>query len=364
MSMKLQEYIEPDFTEEIFVNAPNVVFEKAPRDMAAPDNYHATSIFPEYFKVHDEWLLAEESRMDCLPVYEDGIIKIKEFRNLREGDLVATGRTEDCEDGIYVHSHCFVTDSYDVDKSFSFRQGRSRETGFTCDYDELIEVLKHEKENGYIAWVLGPACAFDQGARDAFSKLVEEGYVDALLAGNALATHDLEAGYLGTALGSDIYNQKHHYNGHYNHLETINKVNQHGSIAKFIEEENIQDGIIRACIKSDVPFVLNGSVRDDGPLPEVYEHTYVGQDAVRSHIKKATTVIGMATTLHTIAAGNMTPVFRVMADGTKRPIFFYIVDTSEFAVNKLSDRGSLSSKGIVTNVQDFVINLSKGLGLE
>ncbi len=363
MKFKLQEYIQPNFNEDELVNAPDAQFRPAPKDMAAPDNFHATSIFPEYFKVKGQWLLAEESRMDCLPVLENGKIFIREFRNLKKGDMVAVGRSEDGEEGIFVHSHCFVPQSYDVDKSFSFRQGRSRETGFSVDYHNLLEVLKHEKEHGHILWVLGPACAFDQEARKAFSALIANGYVDGLLAGNALATHDLEAGYLGTALGADIYTQRHHYNGHYNHIDTINKVNQYGSIKKFIEGENITDGIVRACMDHHVPLVLNGSIRDDGPLPEVLEHTYQGQDAMRSHIRKATTVIGMATTLHTIATGNMTPVFRVMKDGTIRPIFFYIVDTSEFAVNKLTDRGSLGSKGIVTNVQDFVINLKKGLNL-
>ena len=108
--------------------------------------------------------------------------------------------------------------------------------------------------------------------------------------------------------------------------------------------------------------VLNGSIRDDGPLPEIYEHTYVGQDAIREQIRKSTTVIGMATVLHTIAAGNMTPSYRVTEDGIVRPIYFYTIDTSEFAVNKLGDRGSLAAKGIVTNVQDFVRNLAENLG--
>ena len=151
--------------------------------------------------------------------------------------------------------------------------------------------------------------------------------------------------------------------GHYNHLDTINTINRYGSIAKFIEEEKINSGIINACVKNGVPFVLNGSIRDDGPLPEVYEHTYIGQDTIRSHVRKATTVIGMATVLHTIATGNMTPTYRVLSDGTIRPVYFYMVDTSDFAANKLGDRGSLSAKGIVTNVQDFLINVCKGLGL-
>ncbi|MBQ7051164.1 MAG: hypothetical protein IJN87_11120, partial [Firmicutes bacterium] len=109
--------------------------------------------------------------------------------------------------------------------------------------------------------------------------------------------------------------------------------------------------------------VLGGSIRDDGPLPPVFGNVYEAQDAMRDQIRKATTVICMATTLHTIATGNMTPSFRVLPDGTIRQVYFYCVDISEFAVNKLADRGSLSARGIVTNVQDFVVNLAKGLGI-
>lgn len=363
MTFKLKEYITPDFSTAKFTEAPNAAIQPAPKAMAAPVGYHATSIFPEYFKINGDWLLAEDTRMDCVAVYENGKIVVKEFRNIRMGDTILMGRTENGEDGIYVHSNCFKTEEEKKGEVFSFRQGRSRETGFTCDYDFLYELLKHEKSNGYIVWVLGPACTFDLEARKAFSKLVEHGYVHALLAGNALATHDLEAGFLGTALGQDLYTQRSHYNGHYNHIDTINKVNLHGSIEKFIEEEQILDGIMYSCTKNKVPYVLNGSIRDDGPLPEVHEHTYDGQDAMRAHIRKATTVIGMATTLHTIAAGNMTPTYRVLPSGEIREIYFYTVDTTEFAVNKLGDRGSLGAKGIVTNVQDFVSNLCKGLDL-
>ena len=151
--------------------------------------------------------------------------------------------------------------------------------------------------------------------------------------------------------------------GHYHHIDTINRVRRHGSIPAFMEAEGIDNGIIHACVKNDVPYVLTGSIRDDGPLPEVYADVYAGQDAMRQQVKKATTVICMATTLHAIATGNMTPSFRVMPDGTVRQVYFYCVDISEFAVNKLGDRGSLSARTIVTNVQDFVVNVAKGLGL-
>lgn len=364
MSFKLAKYVKPDFSQEKFINAPNATLVKAPHEKAAPKGFHATSIFPEYFKIDGKWHLAEDSRMDAVPVWDGEKIHVVEFRNIKSGDMIVVGRTEDCSEGIYVHDNCWEKDDDEVKNTFAFRQGRSRETSFTQDYKELVELLKYEKEhNGYVVWVLGPACSFDTEARRVMQEIIAQGYCQALLAGNALATHDLEGGFLGTALGCDITNQKQHFMGHYNHLDTINAINTYGSIAEFIEKEGIKDGIIHSCVKNGVPFVLNGSIRDDGPLPEVYEHAYEGQDTIRSHIRKATTVIGMATVLHTIAAGNMTPTYRVLEDGTIRPIPFYMVDTSEFAANKLGDRGSLAAKGIVTNVQDFMKNLREGLNL-
>lgn len=362
MSFKLKPFTPPDFTQPRFANAPDAVLVPAPRDGVAPEGYHAMSIFPEYFKLDGRWLLAEESRMDCVPVYEDGRIVVREFRLLRRGDLVAVGRTEQCQEGIYVYPDGFGERKAEQD-IFCFRQGRSRETAFSRDYDELYDILRHDRDHGKIVWVMGPAFAFDEDAREAFSALIRGGYVHAVLAGNALATHDLEAAYLHTALGQNIYTQESQPNGHYNHLDTINRVKFHGSIPAFLREEKIDNGIIYQCETCGVPYVLAGSIRDDGPLPPVYGNVYQAQDAMRNQIRPATTVICMATMLHTIATGNMTPSYRVLPDGTVRQVFFYCVDIAEFAVNKLSDRGSLSARGIVTNVQDFIVTLRKGLGL-
>ena len=358
----LKPYFPPDFSEARFQNAPEAVLKPAPFDGVAPEHYHAMSIFPEYFKIGGQWLLAEESRMDCVAVYENGKIVVREFRLLKKGDLIVTGRTENCEEGIFMHPDGFREHKAEKDV-FAFRQNRSRETAFSRDYDELYELLKYERDHGKIVWVMGPAFAFDADARRAMAKLIENGYVHAVLAGNALATHDLEGAYLRTALGQDIYTQESMPNGHYNHLDLINRVRYHGSIKSFIENEHIDNGIIYSCEKYGVPYVLGGSIRDDGPLPPVYGDVYAAQNAMRDQIRSATTVISMATMLHTIATGNMTPSYRVLPDGTVRQIYFYCVDVSEFVVNKLADRGSLSARGIVTNVQDFVVNLQKGLGL-
>ena len=361
MSFQLRRYMPPDFHEPSLRDAPNALLQEAPADGVAPFGYHATSIFPEYFRVDGTWLLAEDSRMDCVAVYRNGKIDAVEFRNLRQGDLVFVGRTEDGSEGILVWPYGFSEDHTLQGDAFAFRQGRSRETAFSRDYDELYRLLQYEKNHGNILWVMGPACAFDHDSRNAFAGLIQDGYVHGLIAGNALATHDLEGAYLNTALGQDIYTQKNQPNGHYNHLDTLNRVRTCGSINAFIHEEKISSGIMYSCIERKVPFVLGGSIRDDGPLPETIGDVYHAQNSMRDLVRNATTVICMATMLHTIAVGNMTPSYRVMQDGTVREIYFYVVDISEFMIRKLADRGSLSAKSIVTNAQDFVVQVYKNL---
>lgn len=360
MSFELLHYTKPDFQKEPLKSADDARYEPSPGDGVVPEDYHATTIFPEYFKVNGKWLLAKESRMDCVAVLQGEAIEVVEFRNIKKGDLVFVGRSESGEEGIFVDPNGFQAPSNENGETFAFRQRRSRETAFSKDYDSIYELLRYEKDHGNILWVMGPACVFDADSRDAFAKLIRSGYVHGVLAGNALATHDLEAAYKGTALGQDIYTQKSRPLGHYNHIDTINRARFYGSIEAFVRKENLDNGIICACVEKNIPFVLAGSIRDDGPLPGVYADVYKAQDRMRALVKKATTVICLATTLHAIATGNMTPSFRILQDGTIRPVFFYIVDISEFAVNKLSDRGSLAARGVITNVQDFIVNLCKG----
>ena len=361
MDFILPVYNKPDFTEERFVSAPNVSTAFVQINGVAPEQFHSTSMFPEYFKVNGEWKIAEDSRMDCcVVVRDDGTLEVVEFRNLKKGDRVILGRTENGADGIYLHSNGFQ-EQYIPGDAFAFRTGRSRETAFSQDYDTLYNLLMYERENnGHILWVMGPACAFDADARASMRYLIENGFVQGILAGNALATHDLEAALFGTALGQNIYSQKPQHNGHYNHIEVLNRVRRAGSIEKFIDTYKIDDGIIESCVHNNIPFVLAGSIRDDGPLPEVIGNVYDAQDAMRDQIRKATTVICLATQLHTIAACNMTPSYRVI-NGSVRPLFIYTVDVSEFAINKLVDRGSLSATGIITNAQDFVVMVAKGI---
>jgi lysine-ketoglutarate reductase/saccharopine dehydrogenase-like protein (TIGR00300 family) len=362
MSLTLPPYNPPDFNEPGLRDAPTVVFETVTQAMVPPENYHATSIYPEYFHIRKgEWRLLKQSRMDCVVVLNrDGSLAVREFRHLQAGDHVACGRRENGEDGILVHTEAFDFPEH-VSQKFAFRSHITRETSFSIDYDELYDLLEFERENGFIVWVLGPAVVFDRDARDAFVQLIEHGYVHALLAGNALAVHDVEAALFGTGLGQEIYSKRTVELGHYNHLDAITKIRVVGSIEKAISEGLIKNGVMRAIIRKGLSYVLAGSIRDDGPLPEVIGDVYQAQDKMRDVARQATTVIALATQLHAIAAANMLPSYKVVGENQVRPVYFYTVDMSEFAINKLVNRGSLTARSILTNVQDFVVTVERGL---
>jgi len=362
MAFSLPTYTPPDFTEARFKACPPVTFEKVKAPGVAPENFHATSIYPEYLQVREGvWELLRESRMDCVIVLKpDHSLEVMEFRRLGVGDLVACGRGENGEDGIFVHTGGFQFPTHRMEK-FSFRTQLTRETSFSIDYDELYTLLEYERENGFILWVLGPAVVFDRDARDAFSGLVQARFVHALLAGNALAVHDIEGAFFGTALGQDIYSKARTPLGHYQHLDAINRVKAVGSVEAAVRKGLVRDGIMKAVITKGVPFVLAGSIRDDGPLPEVIADAYQAQDAMRALARRATTVVALATQLHAIATGNMVPSYQLVGENSARPVYFYTVDMSEFAVTKLLNRGSLTARSIITNVQDFVVTVERGL---
>lgn len=362
MAFKLPVYHPPDFQSGPSASASPVKTETAPADGIAPDNFHATTNYPEYLhRGEGNWVLVRESRMDCVIVLNNGVPEVVEPRRLRKGDRVVVGRSENGEDGILVHDRGFPPENMTGDK-FSFHTRRTRETPFSRSYDQIYDILRHDRDNGFIVWVLGPAVAFDRDSRSCMQGLIENGFCHGIMAGNALATHDMEASHFGTGLGQDIYSQELHPGGHYNHLDMLNQVRKAGSLGKAIRDLKICDGIIYSCEKMGIPFVLAGSIRDDGPLPEVIGDACGSQDEMRRYARKATTVITLATQLHSIAFGNMTPGYRVMENQDVRPVYFYIVDMTEFSADKLANRGSLQAIPILTNVQDFMINLWNNLG--
>jgi lysine-ketoglutarate reductase/saccharopine dehydrogenase-like protein (TIGR00300 family) len=279
----------------------------------------------------------------------DGVIWVREGRRVRAGDLVAIGREEDGSGGIYVHAYGFHRPS--SPNEFSF-MGTVVSRERPIDYPQMARLLIQERDRGgYIVWVVGPAIVHAR-ARAEFVWFVEHGFVHVLLAGNAVAVHDIEASIFGTSLGVPESGEPA-AGGHSLHLRAINRVRAAGSIASAVEAGVITDGIMHSCVRGRVPFVLCGSIRDDGPLPEVIADVLAAQDAMRQHAKKATMAVMIATALHAIATGNMLPAF-VESDGALRELPTICVDSSEFVVSKLKDRGTHQAFGVVTNAQDFL----------
>lgn len=223
------------------------------------------------------------------------------------------------------------------------------------NYGQIADILQEAKDKpGKIIWVLGPAVIHGGGIDDV-AWLVRNGYVGALLAGNALAAHDIEHAMKGTSLGVNDNSEAVH-NGHRNHLEAINRVRKAGSIANAVREGLIKEGIMYECVQNDVPFVLAPSPRDDGPLPDVIVNQIEAQRAMREQTIDASVVVMGATVLHSIATGNMTPTYRIDGDEIN-PIPVICVDTEEFVVTKLSDRGTSQAIGIISNITDFLARL-------
>ena len=323
----------------------------APADGVLPDGFFSTTNLPTYVRVNGEWRMPREPRMDAALLLEaGGELWIREGRRIRKGELVAVGRREDGSEGIYVHSSAFLGDAEEGEFKFMTSEV-SREK--PIDYSLMARILVEERERaGYPVWVTGPALVHSRARAD-MTWFVANGFVGALLAGNAVAVHDIEASIFGTTLGMSGSGEAT-AGGHGLHMRAINKVRAAGSIADAVSQGVITDGIMHACVVHRVPFVLTGSIRDDGPLPDVITDALEGQDVMKQHTTKATLAIMIATALHAIATGNMLPAFVRDPDGTLRELPTICVDSSEFVVSKLKDRGTHQAFGVVTNAQDFL----------
>ena len=341
----------PDFTAPRLAQAPDARFVPAPADGVLPENFFSTTNLPTYVRVAGEWRMPREPRMDSALVLDaDGELWIREGRRVKRGDRVAVGHAEDGSDGILVHASAFLGDG--AEGEFKFMTSEvSREK--PIDYALMARILVEERERGgYPVWVTGPALVHSR-ARSDMTWFIQHGFVGALLAGNAVAVHDIEASIFGTTLGMTGSGEAT-TGGHGLHMRAINKVRAAGSIASAVEQGIVTDGIMHACVVRGVPFVLTGSIRDDGPLPDVITDAIAAQDAMKRHTTRATMAILVATALHAIATGNMLPAFVTEADGSLRELPTICVDSSEFVVSKLKDRGTHQAFGVVTNAQDFM----------
>jgi lysine-ketoglutarate reductase/saccharopine dehydrogenase-like protein (TIGR00300 family) len=343
----------------------NARFEPAPANGIAPERFYTTTNYPSYVRREDKWELIRRARMDCAVVIDptSGKLISMEPRKLKKSDLVLVGQAvlapneepwkkricETGEEGIYVHVGGFSNQA-EKQGEFSFMSG-GVSPEYPVEYTEIAGLLEeHRNDNeGFSIWVLGPA-VIHSGGRKAMQWLVEQGFVGTVFGGNGVATHDLELSMIGTSLGRGAEG------GHRHHLTVLNKIRELGSIHAAVEAGLIKDGIMYACDRNNVPFVLTGTIRDDGPLPEVITDSIQAQDAMREHTVHATLVITIATVLHSVATGNMLPVY-IERKGQIAPVELIAVDVDQFAVTKLMDRGSHQAIGIVRNAADFLSNL-------
>jgi lysine-ketoglutarate reductase/saccharopine dehydrogenase-like protein (TIGR00300 family) len=346
-------YIPPDFASPALVRAPAARTVRAERDGVLPDDFFATTNLPTYIKgVDGTWTMPREPRMDGVLVRDaSGTWWVREGRRVKQGDEVVVGLAEDGSEGVLVHSTGFQGDN-GAQGDFHFMSSQvSREK--PIDYRLIARMLVEEKRRGgYVLWVAGPALVHSR-ARDNLVWFIRNGFVQALLAGNAVAVHDIEAAVVGTTLGMTSEGAPTE-GGHAAHMRAINAVRRAGTIARAVKTDIITSGIMHACVVEEVPFVLGGSLRDDGPLPDVITDAVAAQDAMRVHTVRATMAVMIATALHSIAVGNMLPAYYDDPQHGIMELPTICVDASEFLVSKLKDRGTHQAVGVVTNAQDFM----------
>lgn len=347
------QYRPPNFDAPPLAGAPDARFEPAPADGVLPDRFFSTTNLPTYVKASGAWRRPRLPRMDCVVVrHSTGDMVVTEPRQVKRGHLIAVGTEEDGSEGIFVHAEGFLGGSHSANE-FRFMQTEvSRER--PVDYAVLAELLGEEKQRGgRILWVVGPALVHAR-AREDMIWFVKNGYVQVFFGGNAVAVHDLEAAIFGTTLGMSSSGEGVE-GGHALHMRAINAIRRAGGIAPAVRQGLVTSGIMHALVTCRVPFVLAGSIRDDGPLPEVLSDTLAAQDAMRGFTSQATFAVFVATALHAIAVGNMLPAFvDAPAADELRPLTTICVDQTEFVVNKLRDRGTHQAYGVVTNAQDFM----------
>lgn len=343
-------YHAPDFNTPELQEAPDAQFVPAPADGVLPDNFFSTTNLPTYVKIGGKWRMPASPRMDsAIALDADGALRVIEGRYVKKGQPVAFGLAEDGSAGIFVNALGFLLD--EEGDEFQFMSSSvSREK--PVDYAQLADLMIEERaRGGHIVWVLGPAVLHSRG-RDVVTWFVDNGFVHALLGGNAVGVHDIEQALMGTTLGMDSTGRPV-AGGHSFHMRAINQINAAGSIRAAVQHGVLTNGIMHACVRNDVPFILAGSIRDDGPLPDTITDMMIAQELMREEAKKATMTIMIATALHSIAFGNMLPSY--VAEGNDlRPLTTIAVDSSEFVVSKLKDRGTHQAFGVITNAQDFL----------
>ncbi len=317
--------------------------ESAPDDKVAPRGFYSTTHHPTFVHWKGKWLPVESMGMDCLVVVEDSKAIAKPIARLKKGERVLVG-----EKGVRV-----VPPERPRGRSLFEFMGKtvsSERPSRNLIKQIAEEVAETRREGAKIAVVAGPAVVHT-GAAPALAEMVRLGAVDLLLAGNALAVHDVEHALFGTSLGMDVKRGEPTPGGHKNHIYAISEILRCGSIEGAVKQGVLKSGILYECVKSKVPFILAGSIRDDGPLPEVITDVIEAQEKMREALREVELVLMVSTMLHSIAVGNK------LTSNVKT----ICVDINPSVVTKLMDRGTAQAVGVVTDVGAFLPMLAEEL---
>jgi lysine-ketoglutarate reductase/saccharopine dehydrogenase-like protein (TIGR00300 family) len=340
---KSQEHLDSILKEVFRLGAktpetPEVEYKPAARDMTLPDDFYSTSNHPTSVYLGGRWVEVEDLMMDKQIIVdsERRVAYCKPISQVRRGDLVVTG-----ERGIRITPPERPREGVDV---FEFMNSDVSSEKPSISLIKKIAEELHEtiKSGGKIAVVAGPA-VIHTGAAPSLAKLIELGYVDALLAGNALAVHDIEYALYGTSLGVELDDGMRRREPR-NHIAAINEVNRAGSIGALVDEGRLRSGIFHQLHIRGIPYVLAGSIRDDGPIPDVIKDTAEAQGRYKELVRDVDFVLMLASTLHSIAVGNM----------LRSSVKVIRVDINPAVVTKLSDRGTSQAVGIVSDVGAFL----------
>ncbi|HJW19896.1 MAG TPA: TIGR00300 family protein, partial [Candidatus Nitrosotalea sp.] len=314
-----------------------ISLKQAQKDMVMPDDFYSTTNNHTEIFHKGKWIRVENMMMDKCIIVKENRAFCTPIRDIKKGDKIIVG-----EKGIRVTPPERPREGVNLFQFMSSGSSSERPTQHIAR-KVAEDIYKIKKQGGKIVLVGGPAIVHT-GASDSISLLIRLGFINAVLAGNALAVHDIEYSTLGTSLGMNVQDGTLAVRGHRNHMQAINAVFKAGSIRKMVEKKVLKKGIMYECIKNNVPFVLAGSLRDDGPLPDVITDMTVAQRKYKEIVKDAKLVIMVSTMLHSIATGNMLP-----AD-----VKVIVVDISQPTVTKLMDRGTWQALGIVTDVGAFL----------
>lgn len=317
-------------------------------DGVLPDDFHSTTNFPTFVAIEGQWVLVERIEMDCgIRVYPQGGVWHAEtcpMHRVRAGDLLVVGW-----DGVRVQEESSKDGDEDAFRFMSNEVSTERPKGRMIA--ECAAAIRAAKGRGGRVLLVGGPAIIHCGCSSVLADLIHAGWIDVLFAGNALAAHDIESNMLGTSLGVDLETGRGVQHGHIHHLRAINRVRRAGSIAKAVEAGLITGGAMHACITKPIPFVLAGSIRDDGPLPDVITDNVRAQDAMRGELAGVEVCLMVATTLHSVATGNMLPA----------SVKTFAIDSDADSVIKLTDRGTHQAIGIVTDCEFFIRELARRL---